>query len=97
MNNKQTVDLGNYLPSGFIATKSIPVLCGEEDGTFKAYASGIGLLVPGMGETAEEALHDLGEAATEQLEQFLESPKQKRMGPALFCYEQLTAAISRAN
>jgi hypothetical protein len=97
MAERKEVDLAGYLPAGFTARGPIMVICRQtEDGVVATARHNLGLLTAGYGETEEEALRELGTAAAEQLECFLQRPGQAKSEATQFCFDQLKAAITTA-
>jgi hypothetical protein len=58
------------LPEPFEVVFPIEVICRKDEDFWLADATALGLLQPGIGETIEEALDDLGELIVEQYENF---------------------------
>jgi hypothetical protein len=58
------------LPDAFEIVTPIEVLCRNDEGSWLADAPSLGLLQPGVGETLEDALENLGELVVEQYQTF---------------------------
>ena len=80
--------------SNYSVNTPIRVICEEANGVVTAEASQLGLIIPGEGETVEEALEDLGQLIIEQFEDFLETEPAYIVGYAEKVFEKIKQHIS---
>lgn len=83
------------LPAPFRTLLPIRVICEEDDNTelVSAEAHSLGLILPGQGESVEEALEDLGQIVVEQYKDFLSTDPRHIVGYAAKVFEKLKAYV----
>jgi len=74
--------------------KPIRVVCSKIDGLYNAEAPEIGLILPGIGETEEEAVAHLTEMLVEQYEDCLGQDEHLIVGHAAIVFAKLQGYIS---
>ena len=79
----------------FKLTKPIRVICEEAEGRYIAEASQLGLIIPGEGESLQEALDDLSEIIIDQYEDFLQTEPHLIVGYAEKVFSRLNDLIRR--
>lgn len=81
--------------AGYRVIKPIRVICEElEGGQVSADAPALGLLLPGEGETVDDALTDLGDSIIEQYEEFLSLGRDNIVGYAAKVFERIEEYVA---
>ncbi|MCB2263127.1 MAG: hypothetical protein LGR52_09350 [Candidatus Thiosymbion ectosymbiont of Robbea hypermnestra] len=85
------------LPKPYQILAPIRVICEENDssGLISAEAPGLGIILPGQGESVEDALDDLANIVVEQFEDFLDTGEGCIVGYAAIVFEKLKACVAK--